>query len=80
MLDHTLIVAVSHFGRHHSGARIPAVLIGGASGRLQTGRYVQLPQSVDNALLLTSVAHLMGHPISGFGDLPDCGPLPELVA
>lgn len=78
MLDNTLILAISHFGRHHKMARIPAILFGSANGQLKTGRYVKLSSSVNNDELLTSVAHLMGDPIKGIGDDPDCGPLPEL--
>jgi uncharacterized protein (DUF1501 family) len=78
MLDSTLVVAISHFGRHHDIDRIPMVLFGNAGGALRTGRCVRVaPTAHDKAL--TSVAHLMGVPIAGIGDDPNCGTLPGLV-
>lgn len=78
MLDNTLVLAISHFGRHHQMGRIPAVLFGNAQGALQTGRYIELPQRENNDKLLTSFANLMDVEIDGFGDEPNCGPLPQL--
>ncbi|MEW5742063.1 MAG: DUF1552 domain-containing protein [Myxococcota bacterium] len=78
MLDNTLVVAISHFGVHHEIHRIPVVLFGNANGRLSTGRFVKLSGTEFNDKLLTSVAHLMGMPIAGFGDDPQCGPLTQL--
>ncbi len=78
MLDETLVVAISHFGKHHELTRLPVVLFGSARGQLAPGRYLKLAAPSDNDKLLTSVAHLMGCPISGIGDNPECGPLAEL--
>jgi hypothetical protein len=78
MLDSTVVLGISHFGRHHQLRRIPAVLFGSAQGALDTGRYLQLPAAEHNDKLLTSVAHLMGVTIPGIGDDPSCGPLPGL--
>jgi len=78
MLDHTLVVGLSHFGRHHQMKRLPIVLFGNAGGQITTGRYLQVDGNHDR--LLTSVAHLMGDDIPGFGDDPNCGPLGELHA
>jgi hypothetical protein len=78
MLDNTLVVGISHFGVHHHIDRIPVVLFGNAMGRLQTGRIVKAPPGTYHDRLLTSVAHLMGLPIAGFGDDPNCGPLAQL--
>jgi hypothetical protein len=78
MLDNTVVLAISHFGRHHYMQRIPAVLFGNAQGRLQTGRYLRLPNAEHNDKLLTSVAHLLDADISGIGDDPNCGPLTML--
>lgn len=78
MLDSTLVVAISHFGAHHDIDHIPLVLFGSAGGALRTGRVVNVsPTTHDKAL--TSVAHLMGVRIAGFGDDPECGPLPGLI-
>lgn len=79
MLDDTLVLGISHFGRHHDLRRIPAVLFGNAKGQLTTGRYVRLPETQHNDKLLTSVAQLMGVPVDGIGDDPTCGPLPQLM-
>ena len=78
MLDNTLVFATSHFGKHHQLERIPVVFFGNANGQLQTGRYIQLSETTHNDKVLTSIAHLMGDPISGIGDDPNCGPLAEL--
>ncbi len=75
LLDDTLVLGISHFGRHHTMGRVPAVLFGNAKGQLSTGRYVRLPMGQYNDKLLTSAAHLMGAPIAGIGDDPSCGPL-----
>ena len=78
MLDSTVVLGISHFGRHHRLERIPAVLFGSAGGALDTGRYLALDEPEHNDKLLTSVAHLMGVMIPGIGDDPTCGPLPGL--
>ena len=79
LLDNTIVLAISHFGDHHYGHHIPAILFGNAQGQLRTGRYLELPESVENDRLLTSVAHLMGLPIAGIGNDPNCGPLTALL-
>lgn len=77
MLDHTLVVGISHFGHHHDIVRLPVVLAGNCGGRLSTGRCLRT--QTDNDRLLTSIAHLLDVPIEGIGDHPNCGPLPGLV-
>lgn len=80
MLDNTLIMALSFFGLHHQLERLPLVFAGGGAAGLQTGRFIQLDVGVGNDSALTSYAHLMGLPgLSGFGDDPNCGPLPALM-
>ncbi|MEL6543006.1 MAG: DUF1552 domain-containing protein [Myxococcota bacterium] len=77
MLDHTLVVGLSHFGLHHEVQRLPAVLLGGGvTGR----RHLRVGDGTQNDQLLTSVAHWMGLPISGIGDDPQCGPLPQFLS
>jgi len=78
MLDNTVVYATSNFGRHHQLDRIPVAFFGNAQGALQTGRLVKLNSTQNNDKVLTSFAHLMGANITGIGDEPDCGPLPEL--
>ncbi|MCA9663331.1 MAG: DUF1552 domain-containing protein [Myxococcales bacterium] len=74
MLDNVLTMAISHFGVHHQMKRIPVAFFGNAQGQLQTGRLVKVQCNNDRAL--TSFANLMGAPIAGIGDDPNCGPLP----
>lgn len=75
LLDNTLIVAMSLFGRHHRIDRIPVVLFGNAQGRLQTNRVLRAAPGTCHDQLLTSVARFMGVSVNGFGDDPNCGPL-----
>ena len=78
MLDNSIVLAISNFGRHHSRNSLALALFGKAGGALRTGRYVNLSNSQHNDTLLTSVAHLAGVPISGIGDDLKCGRLVEL--
>ncbi|HEX4923826.1 MAG TPA: DUF1552 domain-containing protein [Bdellovibrionales bacterium] len=78
MLDNTLIVALSLFGRHHEINRIPAVVFGNAQGRLRTNRFVRAPFNTYHDKLLTSAAKMMGVNTNGFGDDMNCGPLEQL--
>ncbi len=58
--------------------RIPIVFCGDANGQLETGRFLDLPDTVHNDKPLTSFARLMGADIEGIGDDPRCGPLEAL--
>ena len=78
MLDNTIVLGISHFSHHHDIRRLPVVLFGTAKGGLAPGRYLKQPSTVDNDRVMTSVANWMGLPITGFGDDPNCGPLPLL--
>lgn len=79
MLDHTIVLGISHFSRHHDIRRIPTVLFGSAKGGLRTNRYLKFPTHIHNDKVLTSVARLMGANVNGFGDDQNCGPVPGLV-
>jgi hypothetical protein len=79
MLDHTLVLGISHFSRHHDIRRLPTVLFGTPKGGLRTNRYLRFNTHIHNDKVLTSVARLMGLNVSGFGDDPSCGPVPGLV-
>jgi hypothetical protein len=63
MLDNSLVVWGSELGKgnSHSFDKVPFVTAGGASGKLQTGRYLQY-QGVEHNRLLVSMAQLMGLP------------------
>ena len=79
MLDHTLVLGISHFSYHHDIRRIPVVLFGTQKGGLNSGRYLKLQSRINNDRVLTSVARLMGVPnVNGFGDDMGCGPVPGL--
>ena len=80
LLDTTLVLGISFFGQHHQLDRLPVMFAGGSASGLQTGRLLQLGEGRNNDTVLTSYAHLMGVPeLSGFGDDPNCGPVPGLV-
>ena len=80
LLDTTLVLGISFFGQHHQLDRLPVMFAGGTAAGLQTGRLVQLGEGRNNDTVLTSYAHLMGVPeLAGFGDDPNCGPVPGLV-
>ncbi len=79
LLDHSIVLGISHFSYHHDIRRIPVVLFGTQKGGLNAGRYVKTPGRIYNDKVLTSVARLMGVPnVNGFGDDPNCGPVPGL--
>jgi hypothetical protein len=78
LLDHTIVLGISHFSRHHDIRRIPTVLFGSPKGGLNTGRYLQFQNHIYNDKVLTSVARLMGINASGFGNDQNCGPVPGL--
>jgi hypothetical protein len=81
MLDNTLIVWGNELsrGNSHGNHPVPFVLIGGAAGALQTGRYLSYGQIAHNRMLV-SLCHLMGlSDQQTFGDNdPASGGLPGL--
>jgi hypothetical protein len=79
MLDNTIVLGVSHFSHHHDIRRLPIVLFGTPQGGLNTNRYLKFDNHIHNDKVLTSVAHLMGVNVNGFGDDQNCGPVPGLV-
>jgi hypothetical protein len=74
MLDNTLIVWANEIGRgDHSQENIPIVLIGKAGGALPVGgRIIDAGAQIFNRLGCT-ILNVMGLPVAGFGDVPDCG-------
>ena len=79
VLDDALVVWANENGNgSHSLENIPVVMVGRAGGRLrETGRVVDAGP-VSQHRLATSVMRLMGVEAAGFGDRPDCGPVPGL--
>lgn len=79
LLDHSLVFWCSELaqGNTHSHARMPFVLAGRASGRLQTGRYVEYGSTKRHNDLLVAILRALGIAADTFGDLDYCsgGPL-----
>jgi Protein of unknown function (DUF1552) len=75
VLDNTLIVWASELGRgDHDLKNVPLVLLGGASGAMGEGRFLDsAPQSFQR--VGCTILQAMGEGASGFGDAPTCGPL-----
>lgn len=81
LLDNTLIVWGHENGNTaHRQDNAPFLLAGKAGGALRTGRYLNFPAKTPHAMLLVSVAQLMGLPITSIGDINmNSGPLAGLV-
>jgi hypothetical protein len=82
LFDNTLIFWTNEQakGNNHSRDRMPYVLIGGAQGYFQTGRYLRQASAMSHNQLLVSILNAMGVETDTFGN-PDygTGPLPGLV-
>jgi hypothetical protein len=94
LLDNTLIVWATDFGRHtHGGLNVPYVLLGGAQGKLAMGRYFNHYQGEitddwgtsgdwtkyqPNNKLLVSILNACGVAADTFGTTEFSGPLPGL--
>ena len=80
VLDNTLIVWTSELGRgDHDLNNVPVVLLGGASGAVRRGSFIDgAPQTFHR--VGCTVLRAMGEPVSGFGDEPSCGPLEGVLA
>ncbi len=79
MLDHTLVLFCTEVadGDDHSHDDLPVVLAGGASGAIETGRFVDVGYRRQGDLLAT-VARAAGAPFSGWGDGSE-GPLGAIL-
>ena len=80
MLDHSLVLSCTEVcdGNTHGHDDMPFILAGGGSGRIRTGRLLQLGYR-RHSDLLTSIANAMGSGITGFGDASSGG-IPGLLA
>src|SRR5262249_26256672 len=80
LLDHTLIVWGNELARgDHRLENIPVAFIGSAGGAIAPGLLVdQGPQPFQR--VGTTILRAMGLDAPGFGDAPDCGPLPGVLA
>ena len=81
LLDHSLVLSVSEIQMPESHAQnnMPFILAGGASGQLQTGRWLRVNSQPHNNLLV-SILNLFGLPDQTFGNPQfSTGPLSGLV-
>ena len=80
MLDHSIVLACTEVcdGNTHGHDDMPFIVAGGGSGRIRTGRVLQLGYRRHSDLLL-SLAQAMGSPISAFGEASSGG-VPGLLA
>jgi hypothetical protein len=70
LLDHSLVLYGSGMsdGNSHNHTDLPALLAGGASGRLKGGRHIQNPKDTPMANLLLSALDVLNVPTDSFGD------------
>jgi hypothetical protein len=81
VLDNTLVLVVNELSDPywHANNNMPIFLIGDAQGYFRTGRYVTMPPTSHNNLLV-SVCNAMGVDVTTFGDPAYCtGPLANLT-
>lgn len=80
MLDHSLVLSCTEVcdGNTHGHDDMPFILAGGGSGRIRTGRLLQLGYRRHSDLLL-SIANAMGDGITAFGEASSGG-VPGLLA
>jgi hypothetical protein len=82
MLDNTLLLWGVESGTNHSHnpKDMQYLVIGGKNLGVNLGQYLEnsTPQSANK--LLTSVMNALGHPATGIGIEPDCGPLAGFLA
>ncbi len=80
MLDNTLIVwgVESGTNHNHSPRDMQYLLIGGRNLGIKTGQYLKVGTQSANKML-TSVMNAFGHPATGLGIEPTCGPLAGIL-
>ena len=80
MLDHSIVVSCTEVcdGNTHGHDDMPFIVAGGGSGRIRTGRLLQLGYRRHSDLLL-SLAQAMGSSISAYGEASSGG-VPGLLA
>lgn len=79
ILDNSLIVYGSGIsdGNAHNHNDLPILLIGGAGGRVDSGRHIRYPDQTPVANLYMTMAGMMGVSLDSFGD--SSGPLRQLT-
>jgi hypothetical protein len=81
LLDNTVVVWGNEaMTGNHDASRMPTVMAGRAGGRLNTGRFLELPGN-DWSQLLVTLCHAMGvTDVDRVGELPmKTGPIPTLL-
>lgn len=80
MLDHSLVLCCTEVcdGNTHGHDDMPFILAGGGSGRIRTGRLMQLGYRRHSDLLV-SIANAMGDGLTAFGEASSGG-IPGLLA
>jgi hypothetical protein len=80
LLDHTLLFWPNELSQAeiHDRRNLPYLLAGKASGKLQTGRYLEYKGDPHNRLL-TTFLNVFGVPATGFGEPDFPGTLTGLV-
>jgi hypothetical protein len=70
LLDHSLVLYGSGMGnsQDHNHKAVPAVLAGGASGRVVGGQHVQVEAGTPISNLLVTMLDKVGVPVDAFGD------------
>jgi hypothetical protein len=70
LLDHSLVLYGSGMsdGNQHNHTDLPAIVAGGASGRLKGGRHLRHPKNTPMANLLVAMLDTLGVPTDKFGD------------
>jgi hypothetical protein len=77
LLDHSIVMYGSGIadGNNHDHAPLPIALIGGASGKLQGGRHIRVPDATPLANLHVAVLNKLGVETEKFGDSKGVVPL-----
>jgi hypothetical protein len=82
LLDHSLTYIANECGNgaSHEHTNIPVTLVGGAGGKVRTGRFVTYPEQPacrPIADLLVTLANLYGSKVTTYGNLPAQGAPPS---
>jgi len=69
LLDHTMVYWGSGMsnGNAHERTNVPAVIVGGANGRMEGNRHIVAPKEAPTANLLLAMAHVAGVEIEKMG-------------
>jgi hypothetical protein len=81
LLDNSLVLSITEIQmpETHGQNNMPFILAGGAGGKLESGRWLQVPSTPHNNMLV-SILNLFGLPDTTFGHPDYCtGPLSGLV-